>query len=82
MDTQMMVKHCTVKVCEGFSLNDACVYSFCKKGDFLALINGYSTHYKMTIFIPFFVFAAQIECKIFVSFWGTNKYTDAKKDAK
>jgi hypothetical protein len=27
-------------------------------------------------------FVAQIEGQIFVSFWDTNKYTDAKNDAK
>ncbi len=30
----------------------------------------------------FFLFVARIEGQIFVYFWGTNKYTDAKKDAK
>jgi hypothetical protein len=30
----------------------------------------------------FFLFVAQIEGQIFVYFWDTNKYTDAKKDAK
>ncbi len=28
-----------------------------------------------------FLFVAWIEGQIFVSFWDTNKYTDAKKDA-
>jgi hypothetical protein len=57
-------------------------FRFAKKA--ISLTRYTDTHYKMTIFICVFVFlfVAQIKGKIFFPFWDTNKYTDAKKDAK
>jgi hypothetical protein len=71
-------------LCEGFLLlQPSFVYLFCQKGDFFGPIHGYA--YKMTTFLfvhSFFLFVARIEGQIFISFWDTTKYTDAKKDAK
>ncbi len=54
-----------------------------QKSDLSGPIHGYA--YKMTTFLfvySFFLFVARIEGQIFVYFWSTNKYTDAKKAAK
>ncbi len=62
-----------------------CLLCICIAKKVIPLDRYTDTHYKMTIFylcICFFLFIAQIEDQMFVSFWDTNKYTDAKKDAK
>ncbi len=58
------------------------VYLFCKKGDFFAPIHRYTLQNGHFLFVYSFFFLARMEFQTFVSFGDTNKYTDAKKDAK
>ncbi len=71
-------------LCEGYlPLQLSFVYLFCKKGDFFGPIHGYTLENDHFLFVYLsFLFVAQIEGQIFVLFWDTNKYIDAKKDAK
>jgi hypothetical protein len=71
-------------LCEGYLPSQpSFVYLFCKKSDFFGPIHGYTLQNDHFLFVcVFFIFVAQIEGQIFVSFWDTNKYTEAKKDAK
>ncbi len=79
-NTQKMV----FLLCEGYLPSQlSVVYLFCKKGDFFGPICGYTFQNDFFyLCILFFLFVAQIEGQIFGSFWNTNKYADAKKDAK
>jgi hypothetical protein len=63
-------------------LQPSFVYLFCKKCDFFGPIHRYTLQNDHFLFVYSFLFVAQIEGQILVSFWDTNKFTDAKKDAK
>ncbi len=81
-DTQICIRLSDIELQRLYPKMTHLCINFVKKVIFLPRYTD--THYKMTIFYLCisFLFVAQIEGPLFVSFGNTSECTDAKKDTK